>query len=97
MSIYMVYKISLWSFKLDDDSTLRNALFVVVNLTKIADKDKYKYSGHEIEFYYHGTFSLSNGSEFGKNVIIFGADLSSYMHVYNRKKEILISISISNN
>ena len=97
MSIYMVYKISLWSFKLDDDSTLRNALFVVVKLTKIADKDKYKDSGHEIEFYYHGTFSLSNGSGFGKNVIIFGADLSSYMHVYNRKKEILISISISNN
>ena len=55
----MVYKINLWSFKLDADFILRNALFAVVKLTKIVDKDKYKHSGHEIEFYHHGTFSLS--------------------------------------
>ena len=33
---------------------------------------------------------LSNGSEFGKIVIIFGADMSSLMHIDNNKKDILI-------
>ena len=32
-----------------------------------------------------GSFSLSNGSGFGKNVIIFGADMSSPVHVCNKK------------
>ena len=33
---------------------------------------------------------LSNGSEFGKIVIIFGADMSSLKHIDNNKKDILI-------
>ena len=39
-------------------------------------------------FHVHETFSLSNGG-FGKNVIIFVADMSSSVHVVN-KKDILI-------
>ena len=39
-------------------------------------------------FHVHETFSLSNG-ESGKNVIIFVADMSSSVHVVN-KKDILI-------
>ena len=31
-------------------------------------------------------FSLSDGSGFGKNVIIFGADMTLSAHVDNRKK-----------
>ena len=34
--------------------------------------------------------SLSNGSEFGKNIIIFGADMSPSIHIDNKKKYILI-------
>ena len=37
----------------------------------------------------HGTFSLFNGSGFGKNVIIFVADMSFSVHVNNKKKDIL--------
>ena len=37
----------------------------------------------------HGTFSLFNGSRFGKNVIIFVADMSFSVHVNNKKKDIL--------
>ena len=34
-----------------------------------------------------GTFTVGNG--FGENVIIFGADMSSSIHVDNKKKYIL--------
>ena len=34
-------------------------------------------------------FSLSDGSV-GKNVIVFGADMSSSVHIDNKKKDILI-------
>ena len=36
------------------------------------------------------TFSLPDGSGFGKNVIIFSADMNSYVHIDNKKKHILI-------
>ena len=55
-----------------------------------ADKDKYKYSEYGIGVDKHGTFSLSHGRGFGKNVIIIGASMSSSVHVGNRKKNILI-------
>ena len=34
-------------------------------------------------------FLLSGGNRFVKNVIIFGADVSSSVHFHNRKKDIL--------
>ena len=37
-----------------------------------------------------GSFLLSTGSGFGKNVIIFGAAKSSSMHIDNNRKDILI-------
>ena len=51
---------------------------------KNAEKDKYKYLGYGIGFDNQGAFSLSNSSGFGKNVIIFGADMSSSVHVDNK-------------
>ena len=33
---------------------------------------------------------MSIGNGFGENVIIFGVDMSSYVHVDNKKKDILI-------
>ena len=37
------------------------------------------------------SFFLSNGTWFGKNIIIYGVDLSSTVHVDNRKKRYLNS------
>ena len=37
-----------------------------------------------------GSFSLSDGSRFGKNLAIFGADINSSGHIANKKKDILI-------
>ena len=58
-------------------------------MTKNADIDKYKYSGYGIAFDRHGSFSFP-GSRLGRNVITFGADMSSSTKIDNRKKINLI-------
>ena len=58
-------------------------------MTKNADIDKYGYSGYGIGFDRKSSFSFQNGG-FGQNVIIFGVDTSSSVHVDNKKKNILI-------
>ena len=51
-------------------------MFGAVSLTKSADIDKYKYSGYGIGFDRHGFFwHPSSGT--GRNVTIFGVDMSS--------------------
>ena len=67
---------------------LENCLFGAVSLTKNVDIDQYKYSGYGIGFDRKGEFSVGNG--IGKNCIIFGVDMSSSVHVDNKKKDILI-------
>ena len=54
-----------------------------MKLTKNADLEKYKYSGYGIRFNSRSQFSWSGGS-WGKNVVIFCADMSSPMHVDNK-------------
>ena len=84
-----MYEINLWPFR-RGDFTLGNALFDEVKLVQNADKSKYKYSGYGIGFDNLGFFSFPT-SGFGKNVINFGADISSSsVHVDNKKKDILI-------
>ena len=55
-------------------------------MTKNADVDKYRYSGFNIGFNACSSFSLRNGSSFGKNVIIFGVDNSSSMNIDKNKE-----------
>ena len=58
-------------------------MFGAVRLTKNADIDKYGYSGYRIGFDGRSSISfLSDG--FGRNVIIFGVDMSSSVHVDNK-------------
>ena len=57
-------------------------------MTKNADINKYKYFGYGIGFDRHGRFS-SPGIGLGRNVIIFGVDMSSSTKIDNRKKDIL--------
>ena len=88
VNIYIVYEISK-SINISDYPTLENWLFGAVSLTKNADIDKYKYSGYGIGFDRHGSFSFP-GTGLGRNVIIFGVDMSSSTKIDNRKKDILI-------
>ena len=75
--------------KLNIGLTLSNCLFGSVNLTKNADLGKYRYSGYGIGFDSRSEFPLSDGSV-GKNVIIFGADMGSSVHIDNKEKDTLI-------
>ena len=72
-----------------DDPTLKNCLFGAVILTKNADIDKYQYSGYGTGFDRKSSVSFPNDG-FSQNVIIFGVDMSSSVHVDNQKKDILI-------
>ena len=69
--------------------TLVNCLLGAVSITKNADIDKNKYSGYGIGFDRTGVYLLPDGS-FGRNVVIFGVDMSSSVHVDNKGKDILI-------
>ena len=73
----------------DSDSILGNCLFSAVKLVKNAYIDKYKYSGCGIGFDMKGTFGFL-GIKFGRNLIIFGVDMSSSVYTDNKKKDILI-------
>ena len=77
------------SRNLNTDFTLGNCLFRFVKLTKNAGLDKYKYSGYGTRFDPCSEFSLPDGS-MGKNIILFGADMSSSVHIYNKGKDVLI-------
>ena len=74
---------------LNYDFTLKDCLFGGVKLAKYADPDKYVYTGYGIGFDSRSQFSLLDGSV-GKNPIIFGVDMSSSVHIDNKKKYILI-------
>ena len=59
-----------------------------LNQQKNTDIDVYKHSGYGIGFDRKLLFSLGDG--FGRICIIFGVDMSSSVHVDNKKKYILI-------
>ena len=58
-------------------------------MTKNTDIDKYGYSGYGTGFDRKGSFSFPSGG-YVQNVIIFGVDMSSSIHIDNKKKDILI-------
>ena len=89
INLYISYTLNPWLRNLNIDFTLKNCLFGSVKLTKNADPDKYKYSGYEIGFDSRSEFSFTDGSV-GKNVIIFGADISSSVQIDNENKDTLI-------
>ena len=60
-----------------------------VKLTKNVDPDKYKYCDYSIRFDSRSFSSLPYGS-MGRNVTIFGADMSLSVHIDNKVKYILI-------
>ena len=65
------------------------SLFGAVTLTKNAHIEKYKYSGYGIGFDRRSSFSFTGGG-FGQNVLIFGADMSTSIHIDNKGKDILV-------
>ena len=89
VNLYISYKLATWSKNLNTDFTRCNCLFGAVKVTKNVDPDKYKYSGYCIEFDSCSQFLWSDGSN-RKNVIIFGVDNRSSVHIGNENKNILV-------
>ena len=89
INLYISYTLGLKLRNLNTEFALGNCLFGSVKLTKNADLDKYKYTGYGIAFYSRSEFLFTDRS-YGKNVIVFGADMSSSVHVDNKRKDILI-------
>ena len=87
VNIYIAYEITS-DYKDINYPILENFLFGSVKVTKNADIDKYTYSRCGIGFDRETPFSI--GNEIGKNVIIFGVDMSSSTKIDNKKKGILI-------
>ena len=88
VTIYIVYELGASSSNVNDP-TIKNCLFGAVTLTKNADIEKYKYSGYGIGFGRRSSFLFPSGG-FGQNVLIFGADMSTSIHIDNKKKDILV-------
>ena len=89
INLYISYKLVPELRNFNTDFALNNCLFRSVKLTKNADPDKYKCSGYGIGFNSRSEFLFIDGS-FGKNVIIFWADINSSVHIDNKNKDILI-------
>ena len=85
VNIYIFHEINLWPFNFGKDFALINSLFGAVKLTTHTDPDNYKYSGYGIGFHARESFPLSNGTCSGKNVIIFGVDVTLPVHEDNKK------------
>ena len=88
VNIYIVYELAASSSNVSDP-TIKNCLFGAVTLTKKADIEKYKYSGYGTGFDRRSSFSFTGGG-FGQNVLIFGADMSTSIHIDNKGKDILV-------
>ena len=88
MNIHVVYEIDNFQ-NVDNYPTLMNTLFGAVKLGKNTGIDRCRYFGYGIRFDGRGLYSDPSGGT-GKNVIIFGADMSLYIYVDNKGKDILI-------
>ena len=84
---YIVYRLNPRTNS--SNIVLENCLFGKIKITKNADTDKYKYQVHSIGFDLSGIFSHPNGGD-GKNVIVFGVDMTNSKHANNKTKDVLV-------
>ena len=89
VNIYIIYKLNPISFSRNTDYTIQNALFGAVKIIKNTDSSKNKYQGYGICFDEGGTFTSGNITN-GRNVLIFGADMSFSIHSTNKANNIYV-------
>ena len=96
INIYVVYKLDPISSTRNTDYTIQNALFGAIKITKNADYSKNNYAGYGLCFDQGGEFSHTvrqgnfDRTTDARNVIIFGVDMSSSIHVTNRANNIYV-------
>ena len=91
VNIYIVYKLDPLASTRDKSFTIQNALFGAMQITKNAtDNSKNNYKGYGICFDERSEFghTITEGGHAhttdARNVLIFGADMSSSVHATNR-------------
>ena len=90
INIYCAYEIQPIAASRDTTFTIQNALFGASQITKNADTSKYNYKGYGICFDERSQFghTITEGAfahtTNGRNVLIFGADMSFSVHATNR-------------
>ena len=97
VNIYIVYKLYPLASTRDKSFTIQNALFGAIQITKNAtDNDKNNYKGYGICFDERKEFghTITEGGHAhttdARNVLIFGADMSSSVHATNRANHIYL-------
>ena len=97
VNIYCVYKLDAIASSRDTSFTIQNVLFGSMHITKNAtDSSKNNYEGYGICFDERSQFSLTmtEGGRThltnGRNVLIFGADMSFSIHRTNRANHIYV-------
>ena len=80
----VVYELDTCSQDLNSHFNLKYFLFRCVKLAKNSDSDKYVYSRYSVGSDSRTKLSLPDDS-MGKNDIIFGVDMSSSVHIDNKK------------
>ena len=87
VNIYIVYELGASTSHISD--LQEKSVYGAVALTKNADIEKYRYSGYGIRFDRRSSFSFPSGG-CGQNVLIFGRDMNSSIHIDKKKKDILV-------
>ena len=97
INIYCVYELDSVALSKDTSFTIQNALFGAMQITKNAtDIDKNNYKGYGICFDERSQFGhtiTENGVNYtsnGRNVLIFGADMSFSVHATNKGNHIYL-------
>ena len=97
INIYIVYKLDPLASNRDKSFIIQNALFGAVQITENAtDNSKNNYKGYGICFDERGEFghTITEGGRAhttdARNVLIFGADMSSSVHATNRANHIYL-------
>ena len=97
INIYCVYKLDPIASSRDTSYTIQDALFGAMQITKNAtDYDKKNYKGYGICFDERSQFGhtiTENGvthTSNGRNVLIFGADMSFSVHAANKANHIYL-------
>ena len=97
INIYCVYEMQPIASSRDSSFTIQNALFAAMQITKNAtDNSKNNYKGYGICFDERSQFGhtiTEDGRAHttnGRNVLIFGVDMSFSVHATNRTKSIYV-------
>ena len=93
INIYIVCKLDPIASSRDTTFTIQNALFGAIQITKNVDTSKYEYKGYGI-FFDERSHTVTEGGRAhttnGRNVLIFGADMSFSVHKTNRENHIYV-------